>query len=293
MSISALIMESQTSVDEVPARAILCGLFKTSTEMDFSMDDLRSNICTRPQLPILERLREEIATCAMKSTPANAAERFGLREDFILDVVQEYVTTEVRSGKFPYNTYEKFTQTYGQPINPKIFAETPCQMGDPTRWERVPNAVRRPEAPAPAISDERQFHKTYTTVEKIKAVRAYTRADNPRAYARDLGIPAINIIRWKEKMTTVLFSDQHAKNLYIERLVVQARDKFLRDIDNALFKWFSRMDGRVPDPDETIITKAKSIANIDGMEPKVSKLWLRCFKSYYHIGQPTPAAQPA
>ena len=272
---------------ETPAtRAILCGLTPTSIATNAPIPELKAALCQLASSQLFARLREDLAACTLSLGSAVAAERYGLREDFVIDAVKIYLDSEMTTGKYPYCLSDRFTQTYGAPIPTQFFQEIGLQQGEPTKRER-PTPTCKPEQ----ATEDHSSHRSYSTVQKIKAVRDYIKAENPRAFARDLGVPAINIIRWREKMSTVLFQDAHAKNLYIERLCAQARDKFLRDIDTALNKWYEKLAKPIADPDLSIITQAKKIATVDKVVPEISRLWLKCFKQYYHIGKGEQAAK--
>ena len=264
---------------DIAARAILCGLSPACTATNAPLPEVKAGLCQLSSSLLFARLREDLAACTLSLGAAVAAERYGLREDFVIDAVKMYLDTEMTSGKYPYCISDRFTQTFGAPIPTQCFQETGLQEGEPTKRER--SSSSRPGH----TTDDHISHRSYTTVQKIKAVRDYIQAENPRAFARDLGVPAINIIRWREKMSTVLFQDAHAKNLYIERLCAQARDKFLKDIDTALYKWYEKQPKPVADSDESIIAKAKKIATVDKAVPEISRLWLKCFKQFYHVGK--------
>lgn len=263
---------------ETPAtRAILCGVTPTVQATHLSFPELKAALCHLSSSQLFARLREDLAACALSLGSAAAAERYGLREDFVIDAVKIYLDLEMTDGKYPYCVSDRFTQTYGHSMSTQCFQEMGLQHGEPTKRDRG-NASSKGEK----ASDDHNAHRSYSTVQKIKAVRDYIKAENPRIFARDLGIPVINIMRWREKMRSVLFQDAHAKNLYIERLCAQARDKFLRDIDTALCKRYENLAKSVTDPDALIIAQAKKIATVDKAVPEISKLWLKCFKQYYH-----------
>jgi len=274
---------------ESPAtRAILCGLTPAIQATHLSFPELKAALCRLSCTQLFARLREDLAACTLSLGSAVAAERYGLREDFVIDAVKIYLDTEVTEGKYPYCVSDRFTQTYGNSISTQCFQEMGLQHGEPTKRLRDCSSSKPEKA-----SDEHNAHRSYSTVQKIKAVRDYIKADNPRTFARDLGIPVINIMRWREKMRSVLFQDAHAKNLYIERLCAQARDKFLRDIDTALAKRYESLAKQAGDPDTLIIAQAKKIATVDKAVPDISKLWLKCFKQYYHIGKGEQAKESA
>ena len=185
-------------MDTAATRAILCGLTSAAQATSMPTPEIKSSLASLATSVLFAKLREELAACAMSLGPAVAAERFGIREDFVIDAVKIYMDSEMKEGKYPNCVSDRFTQTYGAPLPTKIYQESGLQHGEPTKWERLSSSTKSETNP-----EDHNSHRSYTTVEKIKAVRAYTEAVNPRVYAKELGVPAINIIRWREKISTV------------------------------------------------------------------------------------------
>ena len=50
-------------------------------------------------LPLLLRLRDEIAVTAMSSSIQSAAQRFGLQEDLVMETIHDFVSEVERAGK--------------------------------------------------------------------------------------------------------------------------------------------------------------------------------------------------
>lgn len=52
------------------------------------------------RLPLLLRLRDEIAVTAMSSSIQSAAQRFGLQEDLVMETIRDFVSEVEKAGKY-------------------------------------------------------------------------------------------------------------------------------------------------------------------------------------------------
>ena len=222
-------------------------------------------------LPLLLRLRDEIAITAMSSSVQLAASRFGLQEDLVMETIHDFVSQVEKDRDctlFPYQTYEMFTQTTGNDEETRAVEAKEMQAGEDPLLKSSDNG--------PAATPPVEFKPgDMSTRRKIKAVKAFCKAKNQAEFAQTSQIPMHQLLRWKEKIHKVLFQDEHADHMISVKPIFQ--DNFLKEAEEIVFKWYTNKQANISNPAEAIRLKASKIARIEDLTPNVSRRWVASF----------------
>lgn len=256
---------------EVAKFALLVGVQKVSKELAVPEAEVAKwvRLLRIAELPLIQRVKEAILElCQRKSTTA-AAKSFGLSERYVSELLSDYLAsaTDAENTTFPYNTVDKYTQT--------------CHTID-ADWKHSDTQTEGDEGDARTREVEEKKHsRKYSTADKISAVRDFMKHTSQSAAARELNIPYMSLTRWRDKIRNELFQESHVASVYsAER---RGRDRFFHDMDEALNTWYSKNKDRYLSANEALIYKAKSVAKIEDVEPKVTESWMESFKKHYNI----------
>jgi hypothetical protein len=242
---------------EIAKYALVAGVAKVSRSLSMPEADLARWVTLLPleDLTLVQRVRELAVQISQRMAPAAAAKCIGLSERFASEL-QSY------TGGLQSPPTDKSTQTSN------CLDLRGCDLqteGD--------EAVKEEE--------ERRMSRLYSTAEKVSAVRVFMKYSNTKLAAKELKIPRLNLIRWRDKIRSQLFQEPHVASIYCPDK--KARDKFFQDMDEALYSWYLKNKARYSAPDEALLHKARSVAKIEDAQPTVTEAWKEAFKKHYHI----------
>jgi transposase-like protein len=183
---------------------------------------------------------------------------------------------------------EKLVESYPTPENLKEFKDNSCMANSQSlkSWTTVavqptgPDEDPQPKKKRKTGEDKRRV-TNYTIEQKIQAVKQFVRGSNQSETARELQIPAVNLMRWRDKIRKEAFQEAHVENLYGVQKRGQ-RNKMFRDLDSRVYQWYKE-NKNLPEIDQEIISRAKLLAKIDDAEPIVEDIWVQNFKKNFKI----------
>ena len=277
-------MESNRSLD-IATFALLNGVAKASQAFSLPPTDVTHLVAELDfdGMKLLARLKELVLEFGLRRGTRGAARQFGISEKYMTELVKEYLTTTANSPEntiYPHNTYERFAQTFSCAPEHSKFTSVAVQYPAKHTQEVEEEPEDHPATKYAKDAEAKRSSKQYTTAEKIKAVREFSKHSNQSKASQELSIPTVSLNRWKDKMKMSLFQEAHVENLYGPGNKVH-KDKFFQDLDEALFNWFTKNQATIADPDQAIVSKARSVARIDDNEPRISESWLAAFKAHY------------
>ena len=133
------------------------------------------------------------------------------------------------------------------------------------------------------LGEDKRKITNYSIEQKIQAVKEFVKGTNQSETARELQIPAVNLMRWRDKIRKEAFQEPHVENLYGIQKRGQ-RNKMFRDLDSRINDWFQQ-NKECTNLDQELINQAKALAKIDETEPIVEQVWLQKFKKHFKIQQ--------
>lgn len=215
-------------------------------------------------------LTEHIIAVGVKETPKAAAKKFGIPEKLVVDILKKYLTETVNlpnNAIYPYNSYEKFTQTCFQPS---------------PNWKTM--SVQTDSPDIPPANEDRKTMKQYTIKDKIRAIKECQKHMSQAAASRDMNIPTASLIRWRDKLKNVAFQETHYSLIYADKRQVK-RDSILNELDLWLFEWFNKNKGHIQKEqlDHKLREKATKMIQLDDVDPEISEKWLEGFKEHFNI----------
>jgi len=260
------------SSDDTAKYTLLNGVSKTSEELNTEPEVLLSQIESLDfdNFKVLQKLREALIERSMTKGYKSAARHFGLTEKETVEILKEYLEEEANcedNTLFPFDTFQKFTQT--------------IYTGECT-WRNIWVQAGDDDEPNPSnqLKDagEKRLGRSYSTLEKIEAVKVFMQHSSQAAASRQLNIPTGSLIRWRDKLKNYLFQQTHVECLYGKKS--QKKDRLFSDIDKLIYERVNRSKGRI---DEAIKNEAVNIAKIDQNEPFISLEWVQNFKEHYGL----------
>ena len=272
--------------EDIPAYALLNSVSKAADTFGLPPSEVTRLVAELDidSLQLLMRLKELVLEFGLKKGTRAASRQFGISEKYMTELLKEYLTNTASSAEniiYPYNTYERFAQTFSSAPEHSRFTSVSVQY-PPRQTPEVEEEHEEPPAKYAKDAEAKRASKQYTTAEKIKAVREFSKHSNQSKASQELSIPTVSLNRWKEKMRLALFQEPHVDNLYGSGNKVH-KDKFFQDLDEALYNWYIKNKATITDLDQSIVSKARSVARIDDTVPRISEAWLAAFKAHYQL----------
>lgn len=131
------------------------------------------------------------------------------------------------------------------------------------------------------IGEDKRKVTNYTIDQKIQAVKQFMKGLNQSESARELQIPAVNLMRWRDKLRKEAFQEPHVDNLYGIQKRGQ-KNKMFKELDAHIYAWYKE-NKNIQNLNLELINQAKSLAKIDEAEPVVKEIWLKSFKNNFKI----------
>lgn len=181
---------------------------------------------------------------------------------------------------------EKLFLTFPVPESTKNYTDSSISI-TPSDLKTTVSVTVQPQNPNdPAVSkrkkkvtEEKRKVTSYTIEQKVEAVKEFVKGTNQSESARELNIPAVNLMRWRDKIRKEAFQDAHIENLYGNTKRGQ-RNKMFKELDSRIFKWVKDHPGC---DDERIKEFARTLAKIDENDPIIKESWLSSFKKFYKL----------
>lgn len=281
-----------TPCDDLTAYALLTGATRAAEAFGLPSSEVVQQVSELDidSLKLLGRLKELVLEFGLKKGTRAASRHFGISEKYMTELLKEYLTSTANSAEntiYPHNSYERFAQTFSSAPEHSRFTSVSVQF-PPRQSQEVEEEHEEHPAKYAKDAEAKRASKQYTTAEKIKAVREFSKHSNQSKASQELSIPTVSLNRWKEKMRLALFQEQHVDNLYGAGNKVH-KDKFFQDLDEALYNWYIKNQATIVDVDGAVVGKARSVARIDDSEPRISEAWLAAFKAHYQLSGKTKA----
>ena len=181
---------------------------------------------------------------------------------------------------------EKLQSSFSLPGSVKEFKETGISIS-PNELKTSVTVAVQPQGPndpsslkskKKANDDKRKINK-YSIEQKIDAVKEFMKRNNQSETARELQIPAVNLMRWRDKIRKEAFKDPHVENLY-ESARRGQRNKMFKELDQRVFQLFKQNKDQ---SDSSIIKIAKELIRVDEAEPVIKDSWLTSFKRHFKL----------
>lgn len=215
-----------------------------------------------------------IIETAIKKGVQAASDYWGISEEFANSIMKDYITqdhkelfrTESREIQTNPSSFKEFKEKKSQTKNEHLEAE---------EYDPKPRKMQKK-------SEDKRIVAKYTTADKIENVREFVKHQNQSEAARDLGIPTVNLMRWRNKIRNELFQSSHVEQLYkIKKGGV--RNKFFKEIDDCIYSWYLLHKDLFQETSQALREKAQKVAKLDDGIPEISEEWLNCFKENYNI----------
>jgi transposase-like protein len=209
-------------------------------------------------------IREEILSSIQhKGLPASS-EIWGIDENLLILLSSSY--------SLPDSFRE--VKEAGVNITPNELKSTSTVSVQP----QGPNDSSTPKRKKKSSEDKRKV-TSYSIEQKIDAVKEFVKRTNQSETARELNIPAVNLMRWRDKIRKEAFQDAHVENLY-ESARRGQRNKMFKELDMRVFQLYKENTDK---SDAKIVGIAKELVRIDENEPAVKELWLTSFKRHFKL----------
>lgn len=180
----------------------------------------------------------------------------------------------------------KLQVSFSLPDSAKEFKETGVSISPNELKSSVTVAVQPqgPNDPSASKSkkkanDDRRKVTKYSIEQKIDAVKEYVKRNSQCETARELQIPAVNLMRWREKIRKEAFQDPHVENLY-ESARRGQRNKMFKELDQRVFQLFKQNKDH---SDSSIVKIAKELIRVDDTDPVIKDSWLTSFKRHFKL----------
>ena len=258
-----------------------------------------------------EKKQRQIATYALLAGPELAIELYSISQEVLNSYLDKLISgdipffTAIRNELISYcrskgvkgasdiwgispTCLEKLMDSFPEIESTKHYIDKPCTISpqDMKSWTTLgvqpmgPNDESTPKKRRKVGEDKRKV-TNYSISQKIEAVKEFVKGVNQSETARELQIPAVNLMRWRDKLRKEAFQEPHVENLYGAQKRGQ-RNKMFRDLDQTVYDWYKEHKDTA-ELDEGIISQAKALAKIDDAEPVVKEIWLINFKKQFKI----------
>ena len=263
---------------EIAKYALVNGLVKASEMFNVNPTLIREWISALPyeELPLISYLRKYIVKIARRKGLEGCSRFF----DIPIPLLESFLQYHFLNN--PLTQGEDFIFTREAQIQTENLARRPTADKDLQVKRKLPDREPSPSPAKTPRKDEKRVTKKYTTADKITAVREFVKKPNQSEAARELQIPAVNLLRWRDKILNELFQEKHIESLYKVGKKGQ-KNKFFKELDEGLYNWYLKNKDTLPDLDEALIRKAKNIGKVDEREPRVSPEWLKYFKLHFNL----------
>ena len=258
-----------------------------------------------------EKKQRQIATYALLAGCEQAIEVYSISQEILSSYMDNLISgdiplfTTIRNELISYcrskgiagasdiwgispRCLETLMDSFPEVDSTKIYIERPCTISpqDIKSWVTVgvqPMGANDESTPKKRrkVGEEKRKVTNYSISQKIEAVKEFVKGVNQSEAARELQIPAVNLMRWRDKIRKEAFQEAHVENLYGAQKRGQ-KNKMFRDLDQTVYDWYkAHID--ITDLDERLITQAKALAKIDDADPVVKEIWLINFKKQFKI----------
>lgn len=216
------------------------------------------------EVPLFVSIRNEIISASRLKGAASVSDHWGISQSCLEKLLTSFPDVDI---------LKKYTDSSCtiSPQDMKSWTTVAVQPAGPND-DSVPKKKRK-------IGEDKRKVTNYSIGQKVEAVREFVKGTNQSETARELQIPAVNLMRWRDKIRKEAFQDPHVDNLYGAQKRGQ-RNKMFRDLDAAVYEWAKKSDDK---SDLAITTHAKSIAKIDEADPVIKETWLKSFKKHFNI----------
>ncbi|CAG9334626.1 unnamed protein product [Blepharisma stoltei] len=261
---------------QIARYAVINGIPKACDKFLVSPDEVERWISTLQfeDLPLFEKAREMIIETCIRKGSKGASRYWGISEDTIKSLIRDYISIVDKDSLEMVD--------FNAQINPNSFKEykeirtqTKDKHLEGEEFTPKPRKIQKKK-------EEKRIVSKYTTAQKIQAVREFVRHQNQSEAARELSIPAVNLMRWRDKIKKELFQASHVEHLYMANKKGQS-NKFFRDIDESLNGWYNLHRDSIQNKTKAIKEKAAKLAKLDDTIPEISEEWLEHFKEFYKI----------
>ncbi|OMJ94411.1 hypothetical protein SteCoe_2464 [Stentor coeruleus] len=253
---------------QIAISALINGFKQTSEAYSIPEDQVMPYLenLINGECSLFELIRNEILSSAQNKGIKSTCESWGLSSECL----------------------EKLINAFPDFVSNKKYCDT-CSFINPQElktWSNVsvqptgPNDESTPKKKRKTGEDKRKV-TNYSIDQKIQAVKEFVKGTNQSETARELQIPAVNLMRWRDKIRKEAFQEPHVENLYGVQKRGQ-RNKMFRDLDARVYAWYKENKDK-KNIDEELMHQARSIVKIDESEPIIAEIWLSSFKKHYKI----------
>lgn len=257
---------SEKKLRQIAIQTLLNGSSSASESFAISESDANQhlNILLESPIPLFTTLRDEIISYTYTKGLKASSDYWGLSPELL----------------------SKLSSSFPLPESTKHYTDTSLNI-TPNELKTLVSVSVQPQGPNdPAVSkrkkkvtEDKRKVTNYSIEQKINAVKEFVKGTNQSETARELNIPAVNLMRWRDKIRKEAFQDAHVENLYGSTKRGQ-RNKMFKELDSRVHKWVKENPGK---GDQGIVDYAKNLARIDDSEPVIKDTWLNSFKKYFKL----------
>jgi transposase-like protein len=257
---------SEKKQKQIAVHSLLNGFKSASESFAISESDaqLQLDHLLSFEIPLFSVIRSEILSSLHQKGILATSQIWGVSEN-LLQKLQ-------KSLPVPESTRE-FKET-GVNITPNEL-KTSVTVGVQPQG---PNDSSTPKRKKKVNEDKRKV-TSYSIEQKIDAVKEFVKRTNQSETARELQIPAVNLMRWRDKIRKEAFQEPHVENLY-ESARRGQRNKMFKELDQRVFQLFKENKDQ---SDNSIVNIAKELIRVDEFEPVVKDSWLSSFKKHFKL----------
>ena len=209
-----------------------------------------------------------------------------IRDEILSSLNQKGILATSQIWGVSENLLQKLQSSFPVPDSTREFKETGVNITPNELKTSVAVAVQ-PQGPNDSatpkrkkkINEDKRKVTSYSIEQKIDAVKEFVKRTNQSETARELQIPAVNLMRWRDKIRKEAFQDPHVENLY-ESARRGQRNKMFKELDQRVFQLCKE---KKEQSDSSIINIAKELIRVDDSEPVIKDSWLNCFKRHFKL----------